>query len=85
MFSAFDHAKTQQHATMCNRMSDKCCMLHVVEKSSSLTGALARVSSYRGRFQKPYVSKEIINSSTYERFELKELTVGTCFHSEHFR
>ena len=27
MFSAFDHAKTQQYATMRNRMSDKCCIL----------------------------------------------------------
>ena len=39
MFGALDHAKTKQHATMCNRMSDKCCMLYSKSRAH-LTGAL---------------------------------------------
>ena len=35
MFSAFDHAKTQQYATICNRMSDRCCMLYSKSRACS--------------------------------------------------
>ena len=36
---AFDHAETQQHVTICNRMSNKCCMLYS-ESRARLTRAL---------------------------------------------